>query len=424
MFLPFPLAEYLSTADTFLSTPIDLRGRGIELRAFRGGVFSPGEGIAQDIIVGKLGDEATPSRIESTLAMMRHINKREEEELNLGALSYINVLNGRVEWKTGKLCSHSVEYNSTVQLPVVYDEKASVDPVLEFLVSVLPMDALDLFLEFVGYLLLPSVVLQKALLLTGSGSNGKSTVLELLAEFLGHSNLSTVSLHDLEESRFRLANLRGKLANLCHDLDPRSLSGVGVFKSLVSGDPVTAEEKFGAPFSFRPFARLIFSANSIPKSPDRTHAFYRRMTIINFPNRFGTTEKPADPGILSKLSTPENLSGLLNLAIEGLRRLDANNWKLSESDSSSQALSEYRKKNDSALAFAQECLERGGQDDRMPRQPLFDDYAKWCEHQAIGTANQREFNSRLGEELGCTEGTMTDAGNRIRCWVGLRRKAQ
>jgi phage/plasmid-associated DNA primase len=88
---------------------------------------------------------------------------------------------------------------------------------------------------------------------------------------------------------------------------------------LVSGDSITAERKFEHPFSFRSYAKLIFSANEIPESDDKTDAFYRRWIIFRFDKKFQNGDE--DTKLINQLTTPEELSGLLNLALIALTQL-------------------------------------------------------------------------------------------------------
>ena len=123
----------------------------------------------------------------------------------------------------------------------------------------------------------------------------------------------------MDKYRFALANLYGKHVNTFADLKPLKLSETGSFKMLVSGDSITGEHKFGQPFTFRNYAKLIFSANEILESDDKSVAFYRRWLIIHCNKMF---QKGAeDTKLIMKLTTPEELSGLLNLALISLKQL-------------------------------------------------------------------------------------------------------
>ncbi len=97
------------------------------------------------------------------------------------------------------------------------------------------------------------------------------------------------------------------------------MSGTGIFKALVSGDSIRAQKKYGQPFSDRNHAVQIFSTNKIPESDDRSYAYYRRWVILCFDKVFEGKIKNTD--LIDKLATPQELSGLLNLALIALGQL-------------------------------------------------------------------------------------------------------
>jgi len=163
---------------------------------------------------------------------------------------------------------------------------------------------------------------------------------KLLEALLGRHNVSNIPLQEIVHHKFKRADLYGKLANTFADLDHAALRSTAYFKALVSGDTIDAERKYGQPFSFRPFARLFFSANRMPVASDASFAYHRRWIILPFPNRF--EGKRCDPDLLERLTAPSELSYLLNRAVAGLRRL----WESGEftaPPSVVAALSAYRR---------------------------------------------------------------------------------
>ena len=128
-----------------------------------------------------------------------------------------------------------------------------------------------------------------------------------------------MALQDLADHPFRIAELYGKLANIFADLDPRQLQSSSMFKMLTTGDPLTAERKFGQPFTFRNYAKLLFSANETPTSRDRSYAFYRRWLMIPLPGRLTARGKPL-AGHRSAGQAPGG-TGILNRALLGLERV-------------------------------------------------------------------------------------------------------
>jgi P4 family phage/plasmid primase-like protien len=154
---------------------------------------------------------------------------------------------------------------------------------------------------------------QKALLCVGKGANGKSTFLLLFEHFLGKENTGHVSLQVIMSNRFATACLYGKLANIFADLKNDKLANTGLFKMLVSGDPMKSEKKHCQPFDFENYAKLFFSANEIPQSEDTSYAYFRRWIIFFFESVFEGDNN--DPNLIDRLTTETEMSGLLKLAL-------------------------------------------------------------------------------------------------------------
>jgi putative DNA primase/helicase len=234
--------------------------------------------------------------------------------------SVINVLNGLLDIHTGEHKDHSSDFLSTIQLPIKYDLNAKCPNILRFLGQVLHPQDIFTAMEIIGYVLLKSNKYEKAFMLFGSGDNGKSVFIKLIESFLGPQNTSHVTLQDLDGDRFSSADLYGKLVNTFADLPAHKLSSTGTFKTLVSGDSIRAQFKYGQPFSLVNRAKLIFSANKIPDSDDTSHAYYKRWLILAFEKSF--TEGNRDTSLIQKLTAPDELSGLLNLALIALRQIE------------------------------------------------------------------------------------------------------
>ncbi|MBN3585959.1 hypothetical protein JYB64_26560, partial [Algoriphagus aestuarii] len=92
--------------------------------------------------------------------------------------------------------------------------------------------------------------------------------------FLGPDNYSSLALEELGH-RFKTAELFGKLANIGDDIDSEYIHSNAVFKKLVTGETVNVERKGRDPFEFNNYAKLIFSANEMPRINDRTDGLMR-----------------------------------------------------------------------------------------------------------------------------------------------------
>ena len=269
-------------------------------------------------------------------------------------LEFINVKNGLLDWATGELVPHSPDVASAVQVPVAWRPGAVCPAIDKFLAEALPDDAVDHGLEILGYELYPGNPLQQAVMLLGPGGNGKTTFLTLARHLCGAANFSAVSLQALGENRFAAAELFGRLANICGDLDARAIKRTDLFKQLTGGDPIMAERKFGHPFTFVCFALPIFSANEPPKSADQTDAWFDRWRIVPFDVRFRGTERE-DPHLDGKITARAELEGLLVKAVGALQRLmDRGRFEPPESCQGATAL--YRDQLDTVRGFVGECV--------------------------------------------------------------------
>jgi putative DNA primase/helicase len=329
------------------------------------------------------------------------------------AAGLLNVRNGLVNLRTLELRPHSPEVTSTIQLPVEWDPEARCPAVERFLGEVLPEDALDLVLEIFGYATYPGNPLRVAVLLLGPGRNGKSVFLNLLTALLGAGACSVMSLQSLAENKFAVAELFGKLANICGDLDARAVHRSDAFKQIVGGDPMSAERKYGQPFSFRPYALPVFSANEAPISADQSEAWFDRWVIVPMTRRFSESE--VDPFLTAKLTTPAELSGLLALAVKALQRLLVRG-SFDRPESVRKAGEQYRDKLDSVRGFVGEaCIIEPNY--WTPRPAVYAAYRGWCKTSGRLPVSVDRFNDHLRGSYPMRVSESTRRG--VRGWQGV-----
>jgi putative DNA primase/helicase len=328
--------------------------------------------------VQELGDDWTRARADEVIA---HLRDASPDLLERPPLDVINCRNGLLHLDTGKL-------------------------------AVLPSDVVAVAIELAGYLAVPDNTLQRAVMAVGAGANGKSTWTATLTAFLGEQNVATVPLHKLDEDRFAVASLYGRLANIFPDLDARALRSSSVFKAITGGDRLEAERKFRAAFSFTPYARLVFSANTVPPTSDSSEGFFRRWLVLPFERRFDPGQR--DLHLLAKLTTPRELSGLLNLAVPALANLRTRG-DFTSSASTAQAADEFRVSADSVSGFLDEmCTVDPAAAIAQPR--LVAAYREWCAtngRAALGTAR---FNERLVSLIAVER----RASRGVRRWQGVQ----
>jgi len=265
--------------------------------------------------------------------------------------------------------------------------------------------------ELFGYCLIPDYRIQRAFLFTGDGANGKSTLIELLKNFIGKNNCSNLSLQTIVGQRFAKASLFGKLVNLYADIPSTRMESVGIFKMLTGGDTLDAEKKFKETFYFTNYARLVFSTNKPPWVDEDTLAFWRRWIMINLPNKF--EDDKADTEILDKLINKSELSGLLNIALQGLKRL-LSRHRYSYESSPNEIAERYRKSADVTFAFVEDICERDP-DGWISKDDLYETFTNYCRNhnlsplgkEAFGRALKNASNVHVKSRQRRIEGTVT-----------------
>jgi len=329
------------------------------------------------------------------------------------------VFNGVLNVETGQLELFNSDEFLTIRIPVTHDPNTECPQTVKFITEVVGEDQVPIIQEWIGYCLWQAHPIHKALMLTGEGANGKSTLLNLIKKFLGSENVSAISLQALCENRFAPAQLYGKLANLCADLPDKSLSRTGMFKMLTGGDTVAAEQKFKDIFSYVNFAKLAFSTNKIPETHDDTIAFFRRWIIVTCNNCF--PPEKADPNILEKTATPQELAGLLNWALKGLKKLlDKGDFSISKTFE--ELRSQYIAASNSAKAFIEECLEYNqSHETKIPEEELYRTYIHYCRGNNLPTMRKANFTQNMHQYL--PEAKQTNArinGKTVHVWQHVK----
>lgn len=382
---------------------------------YQDGVYREGEDMVAAAKVRELMIPRTVSMqaINDTVGQWKMLIMKPIMEINSNPF-ILNLRNGLYNTLDDSFKAHTPEYYSTVQLKAAYMPDADCPQFLKYLQSMLAGEEIYLVQEILGYLLIPVNKAQKSFVFVGAPNAGKSTLLNVVQEILlGSENVSNIPWQNLGD-RFNKAELFGKLANIFADLPSKSIDDNGMFKALTGEDFITAERKNKDPFSFRPYARFLFSCNEIPRNyGDRSEGFYRRLLIIRFEKSVPKSKR--DPNLAEKLAAERD--GIFMWALAGLKRLIAADYAFSETERTRAELDKYRIESNSVLSFAKEYCRR---DERAfaVRDDLFLRYKEYCGNAGMKPVSQTNFNKEL--EAGFPEITRgRDKLSKRRVWRGL-----
>ncbi|HHQ4317844.1 TPA: phage/plasmid primase, P4 family [Clostridium perfringens] len=407
-FLPFVLAKHLSeTRDVYYG--------GESFLIYENGVYNiSGEKEAGRIIMDyMLPNYCTMASIRDCRDQWDILVSMDFDVFNRNPY-LVNVRNGLLDIRDMSFKEHTPSYLSTVQLNVEYNPHANCPQFEKFLNEVLDCRLIPLVQEILGYLLTTNTSAQKSFVLLGPARTGKSTLLWVVEYLLlGKKNVSNIPWQEIGD-KFKTAELLGKLANVFSDLPSKSIDDTGIFKVVTGEDYLMAEKKNKNPFKFRPFARLVFSCNELPKNyVDRTEGFYRRLIIVPFNRQI--EKNKIDKALKYKFQREKE--GILNWALEGLRRLYENNFEFSENELTDEVKKEYKRENNNVISFVEECCEIDSLFS-CSRIELYESYKEFCGEAGLKALSHIKFNKELEGNF-----NVTRARNRkLRLWNGIRIK--
>lgn len=271
----------------------------------------------------------------------------------------------------------------------------------------------DLLEEMAGYCMYRRNELRKAFILIGDKANGKSTFLDCLITMVGKYNTSALDLNELGD-RFRTAELFGKLINAGDDIGDEFIPNPAIFKKVVSGDPIIVERKGQDPFTLYNYAKPIFSANNIPRIKDKTGAVLDRLVIVPFNATFSRESGVYDPNIKYKLRSEEAMEYLIQLSLDGLKRVLANNGfticaKVQEQ------LEEYSEQNNPIIGFFKD-LDVEVDVVNQPTKDVYTRYKIYCNDNGFNPMSAAEFTKWIKKELELDNPTIRLNGKVVRVY--------
>lgn len=321
------------------------------------------------------------------------------EELHMGVEMddgqiAINLKNSILTIKDGEFSEQeqSQDYSFLYKLPYDYDPTVDTTFIRDFfLQSIEEEEALDVLFEYCGSALIPNSVLnmEKMLVLYGSGSNGKSVLLDLIKQTLGDETVSTLELQQFKNDNKTQVTI-GKLLNIGTELEARDVSP-SLIKRLASAEPVVVDKKYGDSFTIKTFPKMLFACNNLPESNgDASFGYFRRFLILPFNRQFNHEKKQKD--FMKNLLA--HRPAILRLILDGAARLLANG-EFTYSEKIAQAGRRFENSVDSVRGFISDCgvqLPRAESAAKFtPNSTLYGSYEFYCGQEGVQPKRKQEF---------------------------------
>lgn len=383
------LADYVQSLHEF-KTMLDTH----EIYYYKEGVYAQG---GEELIIKTIEKVKNTCSKAFVNEVLFHIQARtftDREEFDADPC-LICLENGVLDRETMTLHDHDPRLLFLKKIPVRYDPEKLSPAFTKYFEEVCPDVYRDTLIEYMGYCLYPKYTLHSWIVLIGEGANGKSTFLSVLKAFLGKENVIGISLQDLCNRRFMPNELSGKLANICADLSNMPLKQVGTLLELTGGDLVTFDVKNKKAMTMKDGNRckLIFSTNTLPRTEVKTDAYYRRVKIVPFPNFFFEKDPKTDPNLFDKLTTEDELSGILNLALAGLKRA-LERKSISYPFDKDEMRDQYSRFSEPYQRFIDETIKFDSLSSEY-KSAVNDAYSKWAEKNKLPTKASNVFSREI-----------------------------
>ena len=380
-----------------------------QLHVYKNGIYVDGTKEIEAQMIEQIPDLNRNRRAE----VLAYMDVMIRENTSMSGANYIAFKNGIYNLETDEMEDFSPEIVITNKIPYDYIPEAYseiADKTLNKLACDDPTIR-ALLEECVGYCFYRRNELRKSFILTGEKENGKSTFLAMIDQLLGKGNIANLDLKELGD-RFKTAGLFGKLANIGDDIGDEFIPNPSIFKKLSAGNPINVERKGQDPFDFSSYAKLIFSANDIPRIKDKSGAVLSRLVIIPFNARFTANDPDFDPYIKYKLIKDEPMQYLINIGLEGLKRI-LTNQKFTYSNKVAIAMQEYEEGNNPVLLFFKEEPHI----ENEPTNEIYKQYYEFCIMNNFQPMSNIEFSKQVKKYYDVDIVNKTIDGKKYRIFV-------
>lgn len=318
-------------------------------------------------------------------------------------LFLLNCQNGVLNLKTFEFMEHSPDFLCGKIANVVYNPEQSAATWEIFVNQVLEGNKpkIEYLQKLFGYALTGSTAEECCYMLYGSTTrNGKSSAIETFSYMLGGSSGYSMNMrpetlamkpnNDSRSASSDIARLQGCRFLSCAEPPKKMIFDVALLKTLLGRDQITARFLHQNEFQFVPVFKLVFNSNFLPVVTDSTLFSSGRISVITFDKHFSPQEQ--DKGLKDRLKQPENLSGLLNWCLEGLKKYYAEG--LIPPSEVRAATDQYKNDSDKIGCFITECLIEKP-DKNIKLKDVYAEYEKWCSDNGFGTENRNNFTAEM-----------------------------
>ena len=255
-----------------------------------------------------------------------------------------------------------------------------------------------------GMFVIGKVFMEVLIIAYGGGRNGKSTfwnaIFKVLGSYSGNISADALTVNCKRNVKPEMAELKGKRMIIASELQEGMRLNTSVVKQLCSTDPVFAEKKFKAPFTFEPSHTLVLYTNHLPKVNASDDGTWRRLIVIPFNAKI---DGASDIKNYTQYLVDNAGGAILAWLIEGAKKVIAANFQITMPDSVKTAIGAYRDNNDWLGNFINECCDVD-KSFTVASGDLYTQYRDYCNANGEYVRSTTDFYGAL-EQAGFTRKT-------------------
>ncbi len=252
---------------------------------------------------------------------------------------------------------------------------------------------------------------EKFYILTGSGSNGKSKLFELMQKAVGDYfcimpiALLTQKRAASNSAQSELERTRGRRVAIMQEPGENEKLNIGLMKELSGGDRIICRGLFKEPVEFKPQFKMFMTCNDLPEVPSDDGGTWRRIRVVEFTSKFVENpskpkEFPMDPELTDKFDRWADM--FISMVVEHHKQMDPK--AIHEPVEVRIATEGYKKNNDIIGQYIGEKMVKDEESsDKLLLNKIYTDFKVWA-YQAVQKGkkipDRNQFRAYMEKEFG------------------------